>query len=105
MLAGLAAPITLERRFGSRLSRSNAVVSFAPEEVVVIRYTNYRGETAVRRIVPIAIRFGSTQWHPSPQWLLEAFDLDRDAQRSFAVKDVLEWRPDPEVSRDVQAGV
>jgi hypothetical protein len=42
------------------------------ESVVIIRYTNYRGETADRRIVPICIRYGSTQWHPEPQWLLEA---------------------------------
>lgn len=80
------------------------MASFAPERVVVIRYTNYRGETAFRRIVPIAIRFGSTQWHPSPQWLLDAFDLDRAAERSFAVKDVLEWRPDPEENDEVQPG-
>lgn len=80
------------------------MVSFAPEEVVAIRYTNYRGETAVRRIVPIAIWFGSTQWHPSPQWLLEAFDLDRDAERAFAVKDVLEWRPDLPERREVHTG-
>lgn len=66
-----------------------------PSSEVVIRYTNYRGETADRRIVPIRIRFGSTEWHPEGQWLLEAFDLDRDATRAFALKDVLEWRPKP----------
>jgi hypothetical protein len=59
--------------------------------VVIIRYTNHRGETANRRIVPIGIRFGSTEWHPEQQWLLEAFDLDRDATRSFAMRDILEW--------------
>ena len=65
-----------------RIDRSTAVV---------IRYTNYRGETADRRIVPIRIRFGSTEWHPEEQWLLEAFDLDRDATRAFALRDVSQW--------------
>lgn len=62
------------------------------KSVVVIRYTNYRGETADRRIIPIRIRFGSTKWHPEEQWLLDAFDLDRGADRAFAMKDVLQWR-------------
>jgi len=62
--------------------------------VVIIRYTNYRGETANRRVIPIRIRFGSTKWHPEPQWLLEAFDLDRGADRAFAMRDVLEWKSD-----------
>jgi predicted DNA-binding transcriptional regulator YafY len=63
-----------------------------PESAVIIRYTNYRGETADRRIIPIRIRYGSTKWHPEPQWLLEAFDIDRDAGRAFALKDVVEWK-------------
>ena len=37
---------------------------------VKICYTNYRGETAIREITPKTIHFGSTEWHPEPQWLL-----------------------------------
>jgi predicted DNA-binding transcriptional regulator YafY len=61
--------------------------------VITIRYTNYRGETALRRILPKAIQFVSTQWHPEPQWVMEAFDLDRKEDRSFAIKDILDWKP------------
>lgn len=68
------------------------------KSVVVIRYTNYRGETAERRIIPMRIRFGSSEWHPEEQWLLDAFDLDRGADRSFALKDVTEWRSEINVS-------
>ena len=64
-----------------------------PKKAIVIRYTNYKSETAVRRIIPLEIRFAATEWHPAEQWLLEAFDLDRNAQRSFAIKDILEWNP------------
>jgi predicted DNA-binding transcriptional regulator YafY len=64
-----------------------------PRMVVVVRYTNYRGETAIRRIIPRQIHFVATEWHPEPQWVLEAFDLDRNAERSFAIKDIVEWCP------------
>ena len=62
--------------------------------VVRIRYTNYRGETAMRRVVPRVIHFTSNEWHPEPQWIMEALDLDRGEERSFAIKDIHEWRPD-----------
>jgi predicted DNA-binding transcriptional regulator YafY len=58
---------------------------------VCIRYRNYKGETAVRRINPGHIWFGATSWHPEPQWLLEAIDLDKGAERSFAMSDILDF--------------
>jgi len=62
---------------------------------VVIKYTNYLGETTERHIIPIRIYFGSTQYHQEAQWLLEAFDLDRDVARTFALKGVLGWESKP----------
>lgn len=58
---------------------------------IVIRYTNYRGETSDRKIFPNSIRFAGTEWHPEPQWLLDAFDLEKHADRSFAMKDIHQW--------------
>ncbi len=58
---------------------------------VRIRYTNYRGETAMRIIVPKRIWFGATEWHPEPQWLLDALDVEKNADRSFALKDISSW--------------
>jgi predicted DNA-binding transcriptional regulator YafY len=58
------------------------------EPDIRILYTNHRGETAVRRIVPKRVWFGRTEWHPEPQWLLEAFDLERQAMRSYALKEI-----------------
>lgn len=55
---------------------------------VKVIYTNYRGETATRTIRPRAMRFGTSEWHPEPQWLLEAFDIDKNERREFAVKDM-----------------
>ena len=54
---------------------------------LVLTYTNHRGETGVRRIIPLAAPWwGQTDWHPEPQWLLRAFDVDRQAEREFALK-------------------
>ncbi len=66
-------------------------MSFDPKAVIKIRYTNYRGETAVRRIVPIQIRFAASEWHPVEQWLIDAYDIDRQVERSFAMADIHEW--------------
>lgn len=50
-------------------------------------YSNWRGETAQRRIIPIRLWLGSTEWHPEPGWLLRALDVDKDAMRDFALSD------------------
>lgn len=50
-------------------------------------YTNYRGEVSVRNVTPIDIEFGSTDWHPEPQWLMSAYDNDKGAHRVFALRD------------------
>jgi hypothetical protein len=60
-------------------------------KAVHVVYTNYRGETAVRKIVPERIWFGSTEWHPKDQWLLDALDVEKQAKRSFALKDIRAW--------------
>ncbi len=61
------------------------------KKVVKILYTNYRGETAMRRIIPKEVVFLATEWHPEEQWCLIAHDLDKDAERTFACKDIKQW--------------
>ncbi len=58
-------------------------------DLVRFRYRNHRGEEAERRVRPIRLWFGSTSWHPSPQWLLEGFDLDRQATRDYAMANMI----------------
>lgn len=62
------------------------------EKVVRILYTNYRNETATRTVLPERIWYGSTPWHPQPQWLLDALDVERGERRSFAVADIKSWK-------------
>jgi hypothetical protein len=37
---------------------------------------------------PVQVWFGSTQWHPEPQWFLNARDLEKREYRDFALKDM-----------------
>lgn len=56
-------------------------------QAVALTYTNWRGETSERTILPFSIWYGSTDWHPEPQWLLKAIDMEKGAERDFALKD------------------
>jgi len=61
---------------------------------VEIDYTNWKNERAFRRI-PINVYYGSNEFHPEQQWLMEATDLDKNALRCFAMKDIHSWRQIP----------
>ena len=52
-------------------------------------YRNWRGDVAERAVRPLRIWFGSTEWHPKPQWLLRAIDLDKGAERDFAIGEIV----------------
>jgi predicted DNA-binding transcriptional regulator YafY len=53
------------------------------------RYTNWRGVTADRRVIPERIFFGTTTHHGTPQWIMVAYDLDKRESRSFALSEML----------------
>ena len=56
-----------------------------------VLYTNYRGVTAIRNIVPLSLSFGATEWHTTEQWLLKVWDCDRAAERVYALRDIKQW--------------
>lgn len=57
-----------------------------------IDYTNHAGERSTRRISDPEFWYGSTNWHTQPQWLINAFDMDKRAERDFALCDVHAWK-------------
>lgn len=71
----------------------------APDQIdaaiVTIDYTNYKGERRKRRIMPMDIEFRVTPHHTTPQWILHAWDIEKDARRSYAMKDIHSWEPAP----------
>ncbi len=69
-------------------ARTTTPVDCDPRKAIKIVYRNYRGETAQRKVVPQRLWFGATTWHPEEQWLLDAVDVEKGAQRSFALRDI-----------------
>ncbi len=63
----------------------------AASQHVRVTYTNWRGETAERVLLPRRLWFGSTTWHPEPQWLLDALDVERNVERTFALAGISRW--------------
>lgn len=55
------------------------------------KYKNWEGKIAVRKVKPLKIWYGKTEWHPKEQWLLKALDLDKNEKRDFAVKDIIKF--------------
>lgn len=72
----------------------------APPRPLVVLYRNWEGKEEERRILPTAIRWGSNQWHETPQWLIDVWDCDKQAERTFALNGIIHWR----VEADPAAG-
>ncbi|MCK5500376.1 MAG: hypothetical protein KAI82_03880, partial [Tritonibacter mobilis] len=76
--------------FAMMLHQRGEMIAPVPEietAPITFTYTNWRGETAQRTAVPKRIWFGSTDWHPEPGWLMTAHDLEKAADRDFALAD------------------
>lgn len=55
---------------------------------IIFEYTNYQGIKSTRRVLPERMEWKATPWHPTPQWLLTGYDLDKGEVRSFAMQDM-----------------
>ncbi len=64
-----------------------------PEAIVYVDYTNWRGERKIRKIQPISLEFTSNQFHPEPQWLIQALDIDSTKVKWFSMKNIHNWTP------------
>jgi hypothetical protein len=60
-------------------------------QAVKVKYKNYRGEVGIRSIIPLEIYWGQTEYHPHDQWLLKVWDVEKNAERIYAFKDILEF--------------
>jgi hypothetical protein len=65
------------------------------EVAITVRYKNWRGEVADRRIIPVSISFKATDFHPRPQWLLRVYDIDKMDFRDYALKEIQHWNRFP----------
>lgn len=62
---------------------------------LVIDYTNHYGDRGLRTVWPMRLWWGESEWHEGEQLLMDAWDAEKDAMRTFAVKDIHGWRPAP----------
>lgn len=56
-----------------------------------VKYKNWKGETAVRKIIPLSVFYGSTEYHKQEQWLMKVWDLEKGDYRTYALKDIQIW--------------
>lgn len=61
--------------------------------IVEIDYTNWRGERRKRRIRPYHrhLRYGTTKYHPTPGWLIQARDEEDKRIKEFALSGIHSW--------------
>ena len=58
---------------------------------VRVKYSNYRGEVAIRTVIPLELYWGQTEYHLEDQWLLKVWDVEKNAERVYAFKDIQEF--------------
>ena len=61
--------------------------------ILIIDYTNWRGERSMRTVIPERIEFANSEWHPDTQWLLLGWDCEKRAEREFAFSGIHSVRP------------
>lgn len=63
-------------------------------------YTNWKGITKTRKAQFYRVTYGSTEYHPEPQFLIHGFDLDKKDTRTYALKDIrdIKYLNEPEGS-------
>jgi hypothetical protein len=63
-------------------------MEFLKHQDLIFDYVNWRGVKSKRRVRTEKIYWGSTEYHKEPQWIMLAFDIDKQAYREFAMKDM-----------------
>jgi 5-methylcytosine-specific restriction protein A len=58
---------------------------------VLMEYINYKGEVEVREVMPQYVKYGTTDWHRRPQWLLQCTDIDKNEDRTFALSSIMHF--------------
>ncbi len=66
---------------------------FSTTDAIRFKYTNWKGETGIRTVKPIKLWFGTTEFHKGHHWFLKAFDVDKQAERDYAIEDIIKIYP------------
>ena len=52
-------------------------------------YKNWKGITSIRNVIPMETKFINSDFHEGKQWIMIAYDLDKKANREFAMNDII----------------
>lgn len=74
-----------------------------PTVPITARYTNWRGETRERVFIPLRVYFGSNEWHPEPQVLIDAIDCETGNARTFAAAGFAAPGAEPVAGHDMKS--
>lgn len=66
----------------------SVVVVSREDQRVTFTYTNWKGKTRQRSAILSRMYWGSNEWHPQPQLLVDGYDLEERAPRTYAAKDM-----------------
>jgi hypothetical protein len=58
---------------------------------IKIVYKNWKNIVSTRNIIPICTWFGKSKYHLEEQWFIKAFDIDKNEERDFAMRDIERW--------------
>ena len=76
---------------GCILNHKDSCPHYSPCNSIKVKYKNYQNITSIRTIIPQQIHYGSTDYHTKEQWLLDVWDCEKDAQRTYAMMGILEF--------------
>jgi hypothetical protein len=76
------------REWNGNMARHTLMTCDGKHEVRAFAYTNHRGENGIRVVRPLRLWWGTTEWHPDPQWLLDVWDFQKRATRTYALSEV-----------------
>jgi hypothetical protein len=85
-----------KRRFFATVHEAAATLGkleYSNETELKMKYTNWKGETTIRTIKPIKVWFGTTEFHKGKHWFLKAIDIEKQAERDYAMDDILKIYP------------
>lgn len=71
----------------------NTLVSITGPQAVSFSYMNHKGLFRRRKVVMLGIYWGTNKWYSTPQWLVKGKDLEKDAIRTFALRNIADVQP------------
>jgi len=78
---------------GCELNHKDSCPHYVPcsSTPLKVKYKNWKGEIGIRNIIPQNIYYSSTEYHKEDQWLMNVWDVEKDAPRTYAMMDILEF--------------